>query len=552
MRIIGIGGSDHDLSCCLLEDGEVLIAIEEERLSKEKHGNGVRSCILKSVDYCLEEAGYTYDDIDMYITSDLFFPRLTSRKPFVNKMIKINHHLAHIASCYYTSGFDDAAALVIDGNGSLFAFDCAETVTTGYAKGNTINIIDKAYGASGTGLLKNVEAKENSLGRLYSFFTQICGFGFLEAGKLMGLSSYGKGTYIDSIRRFAKVEIDRQSNLFVEIDIKNKSLKEFVKHIHSVGKNEEEKFQVKADIAYSVQYLLEEFVFAIMNNLYDKTKAKKLCYSGGVALNSVLNGKIKQKTPFEDVFIHPAAGDSGIAIGAALYGYHNIFNKPYKSKKQLTSAYTGRNYSDEEIFKALDRFKHQVTFEKLGKEDTLKAAAESLSKGRIIGWFQGRSEIGPRALGNRSILADPRVKEMKDILNSRVKFRESFRPFAPVVLEERVGEYFETDFPNNPFMLYVGDVKEDKKSVIPAVTHVDGTARLQTIDRETNEMYYDLINKFGELTGVPVILNTSFNIKGKPIVETPYDAIECFVNCDMDDLFIHDYQVKMITDRCKP
>lgn len=545
MKILGIGGSDHDLSSCLLKDDDILITIEEERLSKEKHGSGVRSCTLNSVDYCLNEYNYNYEDMDMIITSDLFFPRLNSRKPFIDKMIKINHHLAHNACAYYLSGYDEAALLTIDGNGSIFAFESSETVTLGYANGKTLSTIDKAYGAAGVGSIDNTSANENSLGRFYSFFNTVCGFGFRDSGKLMGLSSYGEGNYVNEMRKFAKVEVDSKSHLNIQIDLKSSGLKDFLKYVF-LKKTEEEKFKVKADIAYSAQYLLEEFIFIIMNHLYEKTKCKKLCYSGGVAYNSVINGKILKNTPFEQVFIPPAAGDSGIAIGAALYGYYHILDNPLKKRKQLKHAYTGRTYNEDNILHAFKKFKDFITYEKLGKEKVLEIAASCLKKGRIIGWFQGKSEIGPRALGNRSILADPRRKDMKDIINSKVKFRESFRPFAPVILREKVNEYFKTDFPDNPFMLYVSEVQEDKKEIIPAVTHVDGTARLQTIDDMTNEMYYKLIQKFYELTDVPVLLNTSFNTKGKPIVESPYDAIECYLDCDMDDLFIGDYQVTKI------
>lgn len=543
MKILGIGGSDHDLSSCLLRDDEVLIAIEEERISREKHGSGVRSCALNSVDYCLNEYNYNYEDMDMIITSDLLFPRLNSRKPFIDKVIKMNHHLAHNACAYYLSGYDEAALLTIDGNGSLFAFESSETVTLGYAQGKNFNTVEKTYGAAGVGKLDNKSALENSLGRFYSFFNTVCGFGFRDSGKLMGLSSYGENNYIDDMRKFAKVDIDAWSNLNIKIDLNYGGIKDFTKYIFN-KKTEEEKFKVKADIACSAQSLLEEYVFIIMNHLYEKTKCKKLCYSGGVAYNSVINGKILQNTPFEQVFIPPAAGDSGIAIGAALYGYYNIFGKPYKKRLQQKHAYTGKKYNEDSIIEACQEFGDKISYEKLGRKKAIEKAAECIHKGNIIGWFQGQSEIGPRALGNRSILADPRVSDMKDIINKRVKFRENFRPFAPVVLREKVSEYFRTDFPDNPFMLYVSDVQDDKKDIIPAVTHVDGTARLQTIDRETNDMYYDLIDEFYKLSSVPVLLNTSFNIKGKPIVETPYDAIKSYLNCDLDDLFIGDYRVK--------
>jgi len=547
MKILGIGGSDHDISACLLEDGMITVAIEEERLSREKHSVGVKSSLLKSVDYCLSYRGYELEDIDYFVTNDIFMTRLNSKKLFMDRMIKINHHLAHIASSYYLSSFDKAGLFVSDGAGSIFSHFHVETISLGYASDTNIRILNKVYGQNTLNRGKKI-VKENSLGQFYSFFSNLCGFGVHNDGKVMGLAPYGSDKYLDEFRKLIKVTYNK-GELEVDIDLNSNYYKNLYKEIE-INSRKDNNFKIKADYAYAAQVVMEEVTFQLLNLLYDKTKCDNLCYSGGVALNSVLNGKLKKNTSFRNIFIPPAPNDSGTAIGAALYAYYNIFNQDSSARYKLTNAYMGKEYSEEEIGKALLKYSNKITVQKV---NVVKEAAESLSKGKIIGWFQGKSEFGPRALGNRSILADARQKDMKDIINRRIKFRESFRPFAPVIINDFWDTYFDTDFEENPFMLYVADVKEDKKQIIPAVTHVDGSARVQIINRATNLKYYDLIMEYYKLTGVPVLLNTSFNVKGEPIVETPEHAIRTFVESDLDVLYLYDYCIhkKLLNSTCE-
>ena len=539
MKIIGIGGSDHDLSACLLVDGKLEIAIEEERLSREKHGRGIRSCLLKSVDYCLKELNLDYKDIDYFFTSDLFYPRIAPPKMYIDKLIKINHHYTHAACAYYLSGFEEAAWLVIDGGGSRISFNTAETVTYGYINSYKITTLQKVLGRLNT--LYDLGYQSNSLGSFYDFFNLLCGFGIFEAGKLMGLASYGKPSYINEIKKLVNIRMAENHQVDIKIELNREIYKDFYKIITDC-KELSSQFQIKADFAASAQILLEEWTYMLMEALYQQTHNENLCYSGGVAYNSVLNGKIKANTSFKNIFIPPAAGDSGTAIGAALYGYHNILGNSVRTRKQITSMYTGKTYSSLNIKEAVSQYQKEVDATDLG-DQIFNAAAKDLCDEKIIGWFQGGSEFGPRALGNRSILADARLTYMKDKLNTQVKFRESFRPFAPVVLQNSVNEYFISDFEYNPFMLYVGKVRPDKKSVIPAVVHIDETARLQTINKINNAYMYLLLCAYKKMTGIPVILNTSFNTKGKPIVETPKDAIKCLLESGLDTIYVGTYKI---------
>lgn len=537
MIIIGIGGSDHNVSSCLLEDGELKVYIEEERLSKEKHGNGVKSSMLKSVDYCLEYMGLKYEDVDYFVSNDLYCPRLNNKKDCMNKLIRINHHLAHMASAYYLSGFDQAAIFVSDGSGSVVSHFHVETMTLGFASNKCFKVLDKIYGSNTLNPESSNVVKGNSFGRFYSKVSNLCGFELHNDGKLMGLASYGTPRFVNLFRSFFRLTVTPYGlDVIVDFDAQFKDL---YKKLYEET-NEEKKFQLRADYAYAAQALIEEKTYEILNYLYEKSKCPNLCYAGGTALNSVLNGKIKKMTPFDYVYIPPVPNDSGTAIGAALYGYYNLFTDKKPTYRQLNSAFWGRDYDKDSYLKAIYKYGDRIIVEEMY---STKSVVDDLIQKRVIGWYQGRSEVGPRALGNRSILADPRHAEMKDIINSKVKFRESFRPFAPIVMEEHVLEYFDTDFIPNPFMLYVGLVKEEKKELIPAVTHVDGTARLQTLNQKESPKLYDVLSAFYKRTGVSVLLNTSFNTKGKPMVETPMDAIECMLSCGMDVLYLGNYRI---------
>ena len=337
----------------------------------------------------------------------------------------------------------------------------------------------------------------------------------------MGLAPYGTDRYYDQLRPFVKLLKKGQ----VRIDLRSGEFEKVLDSIMADTKPEEE-YSKKADLAWAGQKILEEALVHCANYLYEVTKCPYLCIAGGVGLNSVANGKVLQQTPFEQIFIQPASGDSGTSLGAAMWGYYSIMKQSRNLGQGLImkNAYLGREYSDEEIQESFKEFPDMIIDK---PENLTKSAAKLIADGKIVSMFQGGSEYGPRALGHRSILANPAIPNMKDILNMRVKFREEFRPFAPAVLYEHQTEYFELE-QYTPFMLIVCDVKEDKRKVIPAVTHVDGTARLQSVSKENGGIFYDLISEFYQITNVPVILNTSFNVKGQPIVETPSDAVRWF------------------------
>ena len=447
-------------------------------------------------------------------------------KDFKGNIIFPEHHMSHAAYAFYTSEFDESAILTIDGVGEW------TTASFGIAKNNKIQ-------------LTNDIRWPHSLGLFYSAFTYFLGFKVNEGEyKLMGLSSYGKPKYYDLIKE----------NL---IDVKNDgsihlNMKYFAFTYDKVMTNEnfaqlfgipprkegQKTEQIHYDIGASAQKVLEDVMLKMVNHIYLKTKMKNLCMSGGVALNGVANYQILKNGPFDNVHIPPSPGDGGSAVGCAQYLYFVHNNKKRiiennHSKLIQENVYVGPSYNDEYIIKFLDS--NNIKYEKFEKQSLLKKTAQLISTGNIVGWYQGKMEWGPRALGNRSILADPRNASMKDILNEKIKHRESFRPFAPSVLEEYASEYFDIDIPS-PYMLMVAKVK--KPEIIPAVTHVDGTGRLQTVSNYANPLYYDLINEFFKITGVPVIINTSMNVMGEPIVNTPEQAYQMIVKTDMDCLVL--------------
>lgn len=547
MKILGIGGTQHDFSYCILQDGIIKVAIEEERISREKHSLGYRSRQHLGLQYCMDSVDFItdYKDFDIIVGNDAMDQNHFINPYIINNMVKINHHMAHASSVFYTSNFSEAAVLVLDGGGSFFSGYNNETCSMGYAEKNEINLFERLVGQ-----VKEIESPRvfytnkpyrvkflsnaAAIPLFYMVMTEICGFRNLEEGKLMGLAPYGKDTYLGELQQYVYTDYSKSDKFHVRIDFIN--IFQTIEEIERCDKRDS--FSITKDLAYATQAIFEDVVSKMLNYLYDKVQTKNLCYAGGAALNSVMNGKIKKRTKFEHIFVFPAAGDGGTSIGAALYGYHHILGAK-KQKFTLCDVSWGKTYQEKELKESIKQYEDRITATFLEEENLYKTIAEKLSKGDVIGWFQDGAEFGPRALGNRSILADPRKEENKDRVNAKVKFREAFRPFAPVILEEKVEDYFITDFPINPFMLYVGDVRDSKKDIIPAVTHIDGTARLQTISISGNKRLYSLLKAFEDITGVPVLLNTSFNIKGKPIVETPMQAIEAFLGSDMDILVIH-------------
>jgi carbamoyltransferase len=523
MLVLGIHKDPwHDTGACAIRfiDGKTEIAyIAEERLDRVKDSrhfpanstravleavgaSSVDDCDLVVMDYIINKKNWRLDQYRKPCSTANYLSDLSERKIRV-----INHHLAHAYAVYFSSNFRKAAILVVDGRGSE-----KETQSLFLADGNEIRLIDKTD-CIGIGLL-------------YSAVTHAIGFGLLQEGKTMGLAPYGeelslKESIFTFSGSFSGIKTDYSS--FCESDsykIKNK-----YKEIDS--------FERKALAAFEVQKECERAMLHLAKWAKEKTGADYLCISGGVGLNSVSNNLVIKSGLFKDVFINPAASDTGIPLGAALWGYHSELGmgKDY----ELISPYLGPLYSDERIERAISVFDGY----NIVRKDAFNQAVNLLANNKIVARFEGRSEMGPRALGHRSILMSPLKAENKDILNKRVKFRESFRPFAPAILEERASEFFEIDRPS-PYMLQIPKVTNKGKKLTPATTHVDGTARLQTVTKERNGDFYNLIEKFGELTGVPVLLNTSFNIADEPVVETPEDAIKCFLLTSIDALLIED------------
>ncbi|GFN30063.1 hypothetical protein PCURB6_03230 [Paenibacillus curdlanolyticus] len=448
-----------------------------------------------------------------------------------------NHHLSHAASTYYPSPFNEAAVLVIDGSGSIFMNQdviTRETTTFYFGSNKDIREIKKT-----TGLQYHIDdfgLAENSVGFFYLVVTKAIGFGFAQEGKTMGLAPYGTNKYTRDFEKFYTIN---DCGEFKQSKEDIEKLIHFCDQQIQRGQNEDSLFQIKADLAYAVQYHTEQIVIKMCLYLNKITNSKNLCIAGGVGLNSVMNYKILNQTPFEHIFIQPAAGDAGTAIGSALLCYYE--SPTSKREIDTFTPYLGRHYHEDEIKEIINLYLDRV--ELIESDKVLELTAELIAEGNIVGWFQGRSEIGPRALGNRSILADPRKKDMKDIINARIKHREPFRPFAPVVLEEKQTEYFCMEHPSY-YMLLVPEIRKDKVKEIPSVTHVDITGRVQTVSKEINPLLHNLVMEFYKKTETAVLLNTSFNDNNEPIVESPVDAIECFLKIDLDYLIIDKFVLK--------
>ncbi|HEV7797739.1 MAG TPA: carbamoyltransferase C-terminal domain-containing protein [Pyrinomonadaceae bacterium] len=513
-------------------NGEGLDAEETPRSNGGNGGNGRGPGIFRQVKDRLNNAAKVRD-----LRDDLAAGLGASTKNLRAQFHNIEHHRAHLASSFYVSPFARAALLSIDGFGDF--------VSTMWAVGeaNSIKVLDQVEYPHSTGIV-------------YTATTQFIGFPYYgDEGKVMGLAPYGKPRYIEAFRDIIRTEARGQFRLNldyfrhhaegVEMTWDQGSpvigrifSDEFVQTFGPARERGAPLTDRERDIAASLQLRLEQVGFHILNHLHAETGLTDLGLSGGVAYNSVMNGKILLNTPFRRIYVQPAAGDSGTALGVC-YEIHNGILKRERGEVML-GAYTGPEFSNEEIEAALTS--SSLVFETLTNEEVTKRAAQDIADGLVIGWFQGRMEFGPRALGNRSIVVDPRRAEMKDILNDRIKKREPFRPFAPSVLEERTADYFEQSHPA-PTMLMVYQVKAERRGEIPAVTHVDGSGRLQTVSREVNPRYYELISEFNKLTGVPVVLNTSFN-ENEPIVCTPRHAIDCFMKTRMDVLYVGNHAVR--------
>jgi carbamoyltransferase len=577
MNILGINAYHGNASAAIVCDGKLIAAVEEERFNRVKYAAGFPAAAIR---YCLKEAGLTLRDIDHVAVPRNPYARLGTKlfyalrmpsfarervkvlakftgipealaaafdadpKQIGAKFHRIEHHQAHLASAFFVSPFEHACLLSADGLG-----DFASTMW-GVGIGNRMEI-DVAI------------PFPHSLGLYYTAVTQYLGFPkFGDEYKVMGLAAYGEPEQMEAfsdILRYCHKSGGFQLGLkyfthhrtgpemaWAESD-KMPALgklysEEMPRKLGAVRAPEEPLDQRHYNVAASLQARLEEVYFRMLNMNGSRTHFKAVCLAGGVAFNCVANGKIFDATPFERVYVQPAAGDAGLAVGAAFYVWHQKLGKPRSFV--MDHAYWGPGYSREEIRRAIDSnglAQSGYSIAELSEEELSKRAAAIIADGKILGWFQGRAEWGPRALGNRSIVADPRRPEMKEILNRRIKHREIFRPFAPSILEENTAEYFEKSHPS-PFMTLAYVVRPEKRDKIPAPTHVDGTGRLQTVTRETNPRYHALISAFRDLTGVPVVLNTSFN-DNEPIVCRPEEAIDCFLRTQMDALVLGDFLI---------
>ncbi len=564
MYILGISCYFHDSAAVLIRDGEVIAAAQEERFTREKHDF---SFPQKSIEFCLKKEGITEQDLSYVVFYEkpfLKFERIflnaleyaplslkfytesmkkwffehTWIKTHIVSSLKINpskvlfseHHLSHAASAYYVSPYEKAAVLTLDGVG--------EWTTAAWGVGNGSDIT-----------LKEEIRFPHSLGLLYSAFTYFCGYEVNDGEyKLMGLAPYGKPIYEEKIRKLLKFKDDGSFQIDTSYFSYPYSLagvytKKFEELFGKPNKTPDEIVPYYADIAASIQKVLEDIVIDIAKYVRKKSGCSYLCFAGGVAFNSVANYKVLLKAGFKDVYIQPAAGDAGGALGAAMWAYYAVLKN--KKRHVMNNAYLGDEESEEVIIQTLKKLNARYT--KVSDEKLVEQISDKLANKKVIGWVQGRFEWGPRSLGNRSILADPRSYEMKGIVNSKIKFREAFRPFAPSLPMEKATKYFDTkkeqSYPFR-FMLYVAPVKNDKRKELGAVTHEDGTARPQFVDKKINPLYHNLISGFGKKTGTSVILNTSFNLRGEPIVNTTEEAYATFMKSGIDTLVVKNYIIE--------
>lgn len=528
MNILALGGSTHDYSACLLKEGKIKVYIEEERITRKKHSLdlGTQTFRCKAAQYCLDTENLSIDDIDFIIANDILDEVYYAK--FLDRLLLMNHHLSHAASAYFPSPFNQAAIIVADGRGSFEKSGVyRETISGYFGQGKEIKHLWTTYGIE-----KEDLSISNSVGMFYEAITFEIGFGYLQEGKTMGLAPYGNGQYVSRMADFYSIEAGE----FIQSIEQLKEMRHFIRDTLFQSKSPTERWKVVANFAFAAQYHIERIIISICNRLYQETGCPNLTAAGGVFLNSVTNYKILEETPFKNIFIQPAAGDAGTSIGSALYCYHVINNCPRTMSKLPFSPYLGKAYSNKEVSSTLSLYKDKIIIER--PKDLYTTAAKLLADEKIIGWFTGQSEVGPRALGNRSILANPLNHKTKDIINSRIKHREAFRPFAPIVLQEKTHEYFDIQHPTY-YMLLVPPIIYDKRSEIPSVCHVDGTGRVQSVTKEMNIPLYNLLSAFEQLTGTPVLLNTSFNDNGEPLVETPEDAIKCFLKIDLDCLVLN-------------
>jgi carbamoyltransferase len=575
--ILGLNAYHGDASACLIKDGVLIAAAEEERFRRVKHWAGFPT---QAIRYCLRQGGTRLEEVaQVAVNQDaranlwrklgfvatrrpdlsLILDRIRNRReragvaetlarelgtPFLGEVQYVEHHLAHLASAFLVSPFEEAVAASVDGFGDF------ASAGWGVGRDNSVEVEDRVY-------------FPHSLGIFYQALTQF--LGFLEYGdeyKVMGLAPYGEPAFLPQMRRILRLregggfELDLAyfRHATEKVDYEWEGGSPMVGTLYSQALPEllgpargaaEEVTPRHRDLARSVQAMYEEAFFHLVSHLHGRYKIDALCLAGGCAMNSVANGKVHVRTPFRRLYVQPAAGDAGGAIGAALVAWQRVRNGAGVARSPMTHACYGPEYPDAEIGAAINVRKaelesQQCSVLRISDENLLlERTAKAIAEGAVVGWFQGRMEWGPRALGNRSIVCDPRRADMKDILNSKIKRRESFRPFAPSILREAVPDWFEAD-DDVPFMTQVYPIRPEKRALVPAVTHVDGSGRLQTVTRESNPRYYGLIEAFRARTGVPMVLNTSFN-ENEPVVCRPEEALDCFLRTRMDALVMGDW-----------
>lgn len=583
MMILGINAYHGDSSAAIIQNGNLIAAAEEERFTRKKHWAGFPA---QAIEYCLSECHAALEDIDYialnknpranlhkkilftiktrpdinYVKSRLSnihhtinIKRLLREQFDVNaniiraKVFNIEHHRSHLASAFFVSEFDKAALVSIDGFGDF------TSVMGAKGRDNKIKVLYQIN-------------YPHSLGVFYSAFTQFLGFpNYGDEYKVMGLAAFGRPEFSDAMEKIVLLKPNGRFELNLEYfqhHIRGDKMQwnntvpafgrlysdKLLDLIGSERKPETQITDYHKNVAASVQARYEQVLFHILNHAYDITQCSNLCLAGGCALNSVANGKIRNRTNFKEINIPSGAHDAGGAIGAAYFVYNQILNFPRNFI--MKTSYWGPEFCPDEIKYEIENYSEKLKccrIEQIGNSNELcKRTAKLIADGNITGWFQGKMEWGPRALGNRSILADPRRNNIRETINSKIKFRELFRPFAPSILEEYTSEYFENDYPE-PFMLTVSPIKKDKQKIIPAVTHIDGTGRLQTVNRQMNPLYRQLIKEFYSITGVPVLLNTSFN-ENEPIICKPKEALNCFLRTSMDVLVLGNFMIERISD----
>ncbi|MDJ0973301.1 MAG: carbamoyltransferase C-terminal domain-containing protein [Planctomycetota bacterium] len=566
--ILGINAYDHDVSACLVRDGQIVAAISKERLTRVKHDAGFYGDV---VTYCLIAGGVTLDEIDLVVRNSYLLPvaeleaRLRGRvdptllpalgrqralqHPLfgtdAERVVPCSHHLAHAYSAFAYAPFEDGAVMVVDGVGS-YRRDVLEAVPEASEasplareaesyyvfEGTDLRTVEKVWLEPRPGFVNEEFHEMDGIGGMYSRVSTYVFGDWNRCGEVMGLASYGR----DGMDPLMELEDGR-----LVVHPWPASADRPFEGGNDKAWNQAGHRAHWEDICHRVQEDTETILLERARRLHERTGKQNLVIAGGVGLNCVANGRLLRESPFERIFIQPAAGDDGIAIGCAMYGHLALSGG--KRTYVMNHAYLGRPYADAQIESAMDRPLVTMSSSRRRSADVAADTAELLAKGAVVGWFQGGSEFGPRALGNRSILADPRDPKMADHVNERVKHRQPFRPFAPVVPVEHASTYFEGDVVS-PFMLLAFDVKPAAREQLPSITHVDGTARVQTVRREDNPRLHALLTAFGELTGVPVLLNTSFNDRGEPLVETPGDAVRCYLGTGLDALVLGDWIVR--------